>query len=187
MTQSQLRRYLRYGILPQLAVFEAAARLGSFTRAAETLNMAQPTVSTQIKKLSETLGLPLFEQIGKKVHLTAAGKALQAGCTELFQLFRRIDDGLAAMRNLEAGHLSLAVSTTGKYFVPRLLAGFIAKYPKLEITLHIHNRRELIDRLTANVDDLYIFANLTCPAFFVPGDLRDFAWTEGARDGETRI
>ncbi|HQD84470.1 MAG TPA: LysR family transcriptional regulator, partial [Quisquiliibacterium sp.] len=62
-------------MLPQLAVFEAAARLGSFTRAAESLHLAQPTVSTQIRKLSETLELPLFEQIGRKVHLTPAGAA----------------------------------------------------------------------------------------------------------------
>lgn len=46
----------RHGMLPQLAVFEAAARLwGHFTRAAESLHLAQPTVSTQIRKLSETL------------------------------------------------------------------------------------------------------------------------------------
>lgn len=159
MTQSQLRRYLRHGMLPQLAVFEAAARLGSFTHAADALHMAQPTVSTQIKKLSETLGLPLFEQIGKKIHLTAAGKALQTGCRDLFALFGRIDDSLAAMRGLEAGHLSLAVSTTGKYFVPRLLAAFVARHPKLGVTLHIHNRRDLTDRLSNNADDLYIFAN----------------------------
>jgi DNA-binding transcriptional LysR family regulator len=60
-------------MLPQLAVFEASARLGSFTRAAEELHLAQPTVSTQMKKLTETVGLPLFEQIGKKMHLTPMG------------------------------------------------------------------------------------------------------------------
>ena len=60
MPTSVVRRFLRHGMLPQLAVFEAVARHGSFTRAAEELHLAQPTVSTQIKKLSDTLGLPLF-------------------------------------------------------------------------------------------------------------------------------
>ena len=60
MPHSRIRRYLKHGILPQFAVFEASARLGSFTRAAEELHMAQPTVSAQIKKLTETVGLPLF-------------------------------------------------------------------------------------------------------------------------------
>ncbi|HET9702377.1 MAG TPA: LysR family transcriptional regulator, partial [Burkholderiales bacterium] len=63
MPDTKLRRYLKHGTFPQLAVFDAIARLGSFTRAAEELYMAQPTVSIQIKKLNETVGLPLFEQV----------------------------------------------------------------------------------------------------------------------------
>lgn len=159
MPQSSVRRFLRHGMLPQLAVFESCARLGSFTRAAEELHLAQPTVSTQIKKLSDTLGLPLFEQIGKKVHLTPAGEALQEGCRELFAAFGRIEESLTGLRGLEGGRLRLAVSTTGKYFVPRLLAGFVGLYPKIAVSLQIHNRQVLIDRLARNEDDLYIFAN----------------------------
>ncbi|NBS57544.1 MAG: LysR family transcriptional regulator [Betaproteobacteria bacterium] len=150
---------MRHGILPQLAVFECTARLGSFTRAAEEMHLAQPTVSIQIKKLSEMLGLPLFEQIGKKMHLTPAGEALQEGCRDLFAAFGRIDDSLARLRGLEGGRLRLAVSTTGKYFAPRLLAGFVGLHPKVEVSLQIHNRQALIDRLARNEDDLYIFAN----------------------------
>ncbi len=159
MPQSMVRRFLRHGMLPQLAVFESCARHGSFTRAAEELHLAQPTVSTQIKKLSDTLGLPLFEQIGKKVHLTPAGEALQEGCRELFSAFGRIEESLASLRGLEGGRLRLAVSTTGKYFAPRLLAAFVGLHPKIEVSLQIHNRQGLIDRLARNDDDLYIFAN----------------------------
>jgi LysR family transcriptional regulator, low CO2-responsive transcriptional regulator len=159
MPQSMVRRFLRHGMLPQLSVFESCARLGSFTRAAEELHLAQPTVSTQIKKLSDTLGLPLFEQIGKKVHLTPAGAALRDGCRELFSAFGRIEESLASLRGLEGGRLRLAVSTTGKYFAPRLLAAFVGLHPKIEVSLQIHNRQGLIDRLARNEDDLYIFAN----------------------------
>ena len=159
MPQTVIRRFMRHGMLPQLAVFECAARLGSFTRAAEEMHLAQPTVSIQIKKLSEMLGLPLFEQIGKKMHLTPAGEALQEGCRDLFAAFGRIDDSLARLRGLEGGRLRLAVSTTGKYFAPRLLAGFVGLHPKVEVSLQIHNRQALIDRLARNEDDLYIFAN----------------------------
>ena len=159
MPQTVIRRFMRHGILPQLAVFECTARLGSFTRAAEEMHLAQPTVSIQIKKLSEMLGLPLFEQIGKKMHLTPAGEALQEGCRDLFAAFGRIDDSLARLRGLEGGRLRLAVSTTGKYFAPRLLAGFVGLHPKVEVSLQIHNRQALIDRLARNEDDLYIFAN----------------------------
>ena len=159
MPHSNIRRLLRHGMLPQLAVFEAAARLGSFTRAGESLHMAQPTVSTQIKKLSETLGLPLFEQVGKRIHLTAGGRALYAGCQELFTTLSRIENTLSDLRGLESGRLKLAVSTTGKYFAPRLLASFMDRYPGVDVSLQIHNRQGLIDRLARNEDDLYIFAN----------------------------
>ncbi len=159
MPHAGIRRHLRHGMLPQLAVFETAARLGSFTRAAEALHLAQPTVSTQIRKLSDTLELPLFEQIGRKVHLTPAGIALYEGCQELFATFARIEDRLAGLRSVEGGRLRLAVSTTGKYFAPRLLARFVEQHPKVEVSLQIHNRQGLIDRLLRNEDDLYIFAN----------------------------
>ena len=159
MSHTAIRRYLRHGMLPQLAMFEAAARLGSFTRAADALHTAQPTVSTQIKKLSDTLELPLFEQIGKKMYLTPGGVALHEGCRDLFATLARVEESLANMRSMESGRLRLAVSTTGKYFAPRLLAAFVKKYPKIEVCLQIHNRQTLIARLCQNEDDLYIFAN----------------------------
>ncbi|MEW5862674.1 MAG: LysR substrate-binding domain-containing protein [Pseudomonadota bacterium] len=159
MSRNPIRRFLRHGMLPQLAVFEAAARLGSFARAAEELHLAQPTVSIQMRKLAEAIGLPLFEQIGRKTSLTQAGRLLYEGCRELFAELERIERALSALRGLEAGELRLAVSTTGKYFAPRLLAAFVARYPGVEVTLEIHNRHGLIARLAENRDDLYIFAN----------------------------
>ena len=76
MSQPNIHRYLRHGTLPQLHLFETTARLGSFTRAAEELHMAQPTASVQMKKLAETIGVPLFEQVGKRLYLTDAGRRL---------------------------------------------------------------------------------------------------------------
>ncbi len=159
MVHGNIRRLIRHGMLPQLAVFESVARLGSVTRAAEALHLAQPTVSTQIRKLADTLELELFEQVGRKLHLTAAGQVLLEGCGELFGTFGRIEENLAALRGLKAGRLRLASSTTGKYFAPRLLARFVERYPGIEVSLQIHNRQGLIDRLARNEDDLYIFSN----------------------------
>jgi DNA-binding transcriptional LysR family regulator len=192
MSPAIARRFLRHGMLPQLAVFECAARVGSFTRAAEALHLAQPTVSTQIKKLSDALGLPLFEQIGKKLHLTPAGRALQQGCEELFGAFERIEASLAGLRGLEAGRLRLAVSTTGKYFAPRLLAAFVGRYPGLEVSLQIHNRQGLIERLVRNEDDLYVFANppkeqeVVCQPI-LPNPMVVFARADHPLAGERRI
>lgn len=159
MPNATIKRYIRHGMLPQLSVFEAVARTSSFTRAADELHLAQPTVSAQIKKLSENLQISLFEQIGKKIYLTPAGKILYEGCESLFKNLSHIEESISALRDLEGGNLRLAVSTTGKYFVPRLLAEFVKMYPKIEISLQIHNRSELIERLSNNEDDLYIFSN----------------------------
>jgi DNA-binding transcriptional LysR family regulator len=159
MLQSGIRRYLKHGTLPQLRVFEASARLGSLTRAAGELHIAQPTASVQIKKLTETVGLPLFEQVGKRVYLTDAGQRLYAGCHEIFRAFSTLEETLNGMRATESGHLRLAVSSTGKYFAPRILGAFIERYPGVDASLEIHNRQTLIDRLANNEDDLYLFAS----------------------------
>jgi len=159
MRQRRIRRYLKHGTLPQFSVFEAVARLASYTRAGEELYLAQPTVSVQIKKLTETIGTPLFEQVGKRIHLTEAGRALHEACRDIFSRLAAVEDRLADIRGLSAGRLSLAVSTTGKYFAPRLLAAFVQQHPGIEVSLQIHHRETLIERMSANADDLYIFAN----------------------------
>ena len=159
MLNSSIKRYLRHGMLPQLAVFEAVARLSSFTKAADELHLAQPTVSAQIKKLADNLQIPLFEQIGKRIYLTPAGEKLYKGCQLLFTTLSDIEESLSDLRGLEHGRLRLAVSTTGKYFVPRLLAEFVKLHPAIEVSLQIHNRNTLIDRLSRNEDDLYVFSN----------------------------
>jgi DNA-binding transcriptional LysR family regulator len=98
MPRTRLRRYFRHGLLPQLIVFEAVARLGSVTRAAGELHLAQPTVSMQLKKLAATLEVALFEHRGRCLQLTAAGAALRASCLEVFDVLHRADERLAAFR-----------------------------------------------------------------------------------------
>ena len=93
-----LRRYFRHGLFPQLVVFEAVARLGSVTRAAEELHLAQPTVSMQLKKLSQALELRLFEPDGRRLRITAAGEALLEVCRELAELFARAEERLSRHR-----------------------------------------------------------------------------------------
>ena len=158
MPHLNIRRYLKHGVLPQLRVFEASARLGCFARAAEELHLAQPTVSVQIKKLSETVGFPLFEQVGKRIYLTDAGQRVYAGCNDLFRALSNLEDRLTEMRGMDSGQLQLAVTSSAKNFAPRLLGAFIQRYPGVEASLHINNRSALIERLRNKEDDLYMFA-----------------------------
>ena len=152
-----IRRYLKHGTLPQLCAFEASARLGSFTRAAQELHMSQAAASVQIKKLTDTVGLPLFEQVGKRIYLTDAGERVYAGCDQLFRALSSLEQALTEMRDLASGHLRLAVTSTARYFAPRLLGAFAQRNPGIEASLQIHNRVTLIERLANNQDDLYMF------------------------------
>jgi LysR family transcriptional regulator, low CO2-responsive transcriptional regulator len=159
MSNPDIHRYLRHGTLPQLRLFEATARLGSFARAAQELHMAQPTASVQMKKLSETVGVPLFEQLGKRLYLTASGRRLHESCQEIFRTFTSLEESLAGMRALESGRLQLAVSTTSMCFAPRLLGAFVGLHPGVETSLQAHNWQTLVERLAKNEDDLYLFAD----------------------------
>lgn len=151
---------MKNATLHQLKVFEVAARLGSFTRAAEELFLTQPTVSMQIKQLTKIVGLPLFEQVGKKLYLTNAGKALFATCQEIFDRLSQFEMIIADMKGLKQGSLSLAVVTTAKYVVPRLLGPFCQTYPGIDISLKVANHDRLLERLSDNNDDLYILSQL---------------------------
>ena len=96
----RLRRYLRNGTMPQLAAFDAVLRLGSVTRAADTLCVAQPTVSGHLRKLSETLGLALFTPQGRQLAPTPAALVLQAAVDQVFEALARVETELEALRPL---------------------------------------------------------------------------------------
>jgi LysR family transcriptional regulator, low CO2-responsive transcriptional regulator len=153
----KLARYFRHGLFPQLMVFEAVARLGSVTRAAEELHLAQPTVSTQLKKLSRTLGLTLYEPNGRGLRLTRAGNALAASCVELIALVQRTERELAAYRSQPEEMLRIAAEPEARGVAARLVAEFCARHPGVRASVHVAARAELLERLAAGEDDVYLF------------------------------
>jgi DNA-binding transcriptional LysR family regulator len=158
MSRTRTRRFFRHGLLPQLLVFEAVSRLGSVTRAAEELHLAQPTVSLQLKKLAEALDVPLFERRGRHLHLTGAGQALLASCEELVQCLLRADDKLEPWRRPRVQVLRLAAEPESRAVAARLLAEFCAREPGVRASLHIGERPELLARLASGADDVYLLA-----------------------------
>ena len=147
-----------HATLHQLKVFEATARHGSFTRAAEELYLTQPTVSIQVKQLTKAVGMPLFEQIGKKLYLTQAGEKLLTTCQEIFSGLEQFEMSVANLKGMKQGQLKLAVITTAKYFVPRLLGPFCKRYPGIDISLKVTNHQQLQKSMAENEDDLYIIS-----------------------------
>ncbi|MGF1492776.1 MAG: LysR substrate-binding domain-containing protein [Microcoleaceae cyanobacterium] len=146
--------------LHQLRVFETVARHGSFTKAAEELMITQPTVSAQMKHLSQVIELPLFEQIGRQLYLTDAGQELLDTCRAIFDKLDLFEMKVNDWKGMKRGRLKIAVVTTAKYFIPRLLGSFCQQCPEVEIALQVVNHQDLIQRMEANLDDLYILSQL---------------------------
>jgi DNA-binding transcriptional LysR family regulator len=140
----------------QLEIFEAIARLGSFTRAGEELHLTQPTISMQMKKLTDIVGTPLLEMVGKKVQLTDAGRELVQASRDIFGTLDRFTMAMAERQGLKKGRLRLMAITTASYFVPRLLGEFIKRYPGIDVSLKLTNREQVLASLAENLDDLYI-------------------------------
>lgn len=149
---------MRNATLHQLKVFEAVARHSSFTRAAEELFLTQPTVSMQVKQLAKAVGLPLFEQVGKRLYLTEAGKELYTACREIFDRLSQFEISVANLKGLKQGTLRLAVVTTAKYVIPRLLGPFCQRYPGIDVSLTVNNHEHVIESLVENRNDLYILS-----------------------------
>jgi len=160
MPASRLRRYYRNGMMPQLAVFEASVRLGSFTLAARELHLAQPTVSTLIRKLTDAIGQPLFERNGTRMQVTPVGQALYEGCDEIRRALTRVDERLAELQGERRGVLRLSVGTPAADLVMRLLQGFVEREPDVEVAVEVRNSAAIGHRLAADEDDLYIVATL---------------------------
>jgi DNA-binding transcriptional LysR family regulator len=142
--------------LGQLKAFEAVARLGSFSGAGKELFITQPAVSKKIRQLQDEVGLPLIEQVGKKLFLTEAGRLLLGVCTDWLDTWARFEQSIADLQGLKRGRLKIAVVTTSKYFMPRVLGPFCAEYPGIDVAMEVVNRDRLLERLARNEDDLYV-------------------------------
>ncbi|MBX2857988.1 MAG: LysR family transcriptional regulator [Cellvibrionaceae bacterium] len=148
----------RLGTIRQLQIYLKVAEYQSIARAAEALFLTQPTVSIQVKKLSQALGLPLYETVGKRMFLTEAGRQVQTAAQDIFATLQHLSDNLESLKSLDSGHLNIAVVTTVQYFMPYFLAPYKSRHPGVEIELHTGNRNTIVKRLKENLDDLYIFS-----------------------------
>jgi len=137
--------------LHQLATFQVVAKHCSFVRAAEELHFSQPAVSAQIRHLEKSLGVKLFDQIGRKTHLTQAGEELFLYSRKIFSVIDETLEIMEALRSPYYGRLDVGADTTvGSYVVPGLLGKFHQIYPQVEISLQVLNRLMLIDALMNN-------------------------------------
>lgn len=142
--------------LHQLRVFRVAAELLNYTRAAEKLHLTQPAVSMQIRQLEENIDLALFEQTGRRLYLTDAGRELYRYAQRILEVVTEAQEVLEGMKGVHRGHLRVSVASTANHFVARLLAEFSKLYPGVSFSLDVTNRESLLRQLDDNETDVVI-------------------------------
>jgi DNA-binding transcriptional LysR family regulator len=149
----------------QMRLFRALAQTGSVTAAAKAEHVTQPTVSMQLKLLQEAAGQPLYEPAGRGLRLTDAGQRLARSCLDILARWEAFEMELADLQGLKTGRLDVAVVSTAKSFIPRLLGPFAQLYPGIDVHLEVANRDAIVQRLTQSLDDLVI---MTTPPTHLP-------------------
>jgi DNA-binding transcriptional LysR family regulator len=142
--------------LHQLRIFRTVAELNSYTKAANTLHLSQPAVSMQVKQLEQHVGMPLLEQVGKKLFLTEAGEVMFQCAKDVDQKFEETSEMIAQLQGIQRGSLKISVATTASYFVINMLKRFADLYPQIAISLDVTNRSSLLEQLINNERDLII-------------------------------
>ncbi|HBN15510.1 MAG: LysR family transcriptional regulator [Pseudomonadota bacterium] len=140
----------------QLQVFDAVYTKQSYSHAAVELGLTQPAVSAQIRQLEHVIGQPVFEYVGKKLYVTAAGEQLMKHVTLLFENLGRLQMELAVLQGQIRGDLRISAVSTAQYVVPYLLQGFLELYPQVDVQLQVINRAQAVERLSQNREDLFI-------------------------------
>lgn len=142
----------------QLRLFLALAETGSVSGAARAMHVTQPTASMQLREVTETVGLPLYEVISRRVHLTDAGVEVAQAARQMMGEWEALGQKIDAMKGLTRGRLRLAVVSTAKHFIPRMLGVFCARYPDIDVALEVLNRDGVVQRMRQHLDDLYIMS-----------------------------
>lgn len=153
------RAHTSIGTVRQLEILVAVYEERSFTKAAARLFLAQPSVSMQLSKLADTVGLPLYYSHARQVFFTEAGEIMVKHARDILRDYQYLDLALSRLRGGESGRVSIGLVTTAKYFIPHLIGPFAESHPAIELSLKIGNRQEIIDRVDRDTDDFYVFSH----------------------------
>nr|WP_269669524.1 LysR family transcriptional regulator [Paenibacillus sp. GSMTC-2017] len=143
--------------MKQLEYFMAVCKELHFTRSAEKLGIAQPSLSQQIRLLEHEIGTPLFDRIGKKTVITEAGKILQNHCYSIFEELSQAQFAINELQGLQRGTLKIgALLTVVNYLLPEAVIEFHRSYPNIELSVLGLRTGDIYSRLLQNELDLGI-------------------------------
>ncbi len=128
----------------KLKIFKAVADLKSFSKAAEMLFLAQPTVTLQIKKIENYLGITLFQRKKNEIVLTREGEIFYQYASKILDDYTVMEAELSKLKEDIEKNLTIGASSTiGEYLLPKVLPEFLDKYPFAKINLFIGNSKEI--------------------------------------------
>jgi LysR family transcriptional regulator, low CO2-responsive transcriptional regulator len=146
--------------LQQLRIFEAVARHRSYTRAAEELNLTQPAVHIQVRRLEAAAGLRLLESRGRRMTLTRAGEAMLDASEEVLGRLKRLSGTFADLAGKIGGPLKVGAVSSAGYFMPKMLAAFLRSHPDVQPQMTVANRARIVERLHAHADDFCVMGQV---------------------------
>jgi aminoethylphosphonate catabolism LysR family transcriptional regulator len=144
--------------LTQLRSFNAVATAGSFTRAAESLHVSQPTVTTQVRQLEDLYRVELFHRTGRRVRPTEIGERLLQLSRQIFDLEAEAVQLLRDAGELRSGHLRVAA--VGPSHVTKMLMAFNQQYPGIKVSVSTGNSQDVLDRLLDYSADVGVLAQV---------------------------
>ena len=132
----------------QLHIFHTVARLGSFTKAAEELQISQPAVSIQVRELERNLGTTLLHRMRRGIQLTETGETVYGYTRRIFALADEMQASVQDIQGLRTGRLTIGSSTTpGEYILPWVMGIFQKRFPGVDVSLSISNTRSVVERI----------------------------------------
>jgi len=157
--------------LERLKIFQKVAELGSFTGAAESLYMTQPSISKHIKALEEFYHTPLFVRTGHGINLTPAGDKLLVYVNEIVSLSEEAQNALQEIREITSETLHIGTSmTVGVYFLPDMLSSFKKEFPNINVSVIVKNSEKVSEEIAAGTVDLGLVGALmnNPPLIYLP-------------------
>ncbi len=146
--------------LNQLRIYLKITQTLSITKSAEQLNLTQPAISIQLKNFQQQFDYPLIEIIQKKIHVTALGKEIAQAAESIINEIDNINYRSQNFKNKLAGHLKIAIVSTGKYIMPYFLAKFLKENTSVDLTMDVTNKSKVIRSLLQNEIDFALVSIL---------------------------
>ncbi len=146
--------------LNQLRIYLKITQTLSITKSAELLNLTQPAISIQLKNFQKQFDYPLVEIIQKKIHVTELGKEIAQAAESIINEVDNINYKSQNFKNKLAGHLKIAIVSTGKYIMPYFLSDFLKENTNVDLTMDVTNKSKVIRSLLQNEIDFALVSML---------------------------